>query len=74
MIHGIYIKNRQKDKWHLFSTVKSAEEASTQLELAMTFAKKSGYDNPEVGIKVFESSFYIPQTLKEINKSPPIYN
>jgi hypothetical protein len=74
MIHGIYIRNRPKDKWHLFSIAASAEKAAGELDVAMKHAKKEEHEHPEVGIQIFESAFYIPEFLKEVRRQTPVYN
>lgn len=74
MIHGIYVKNRPKGKWHLFSTTISAEAANYDSNIALKQAKLAGNDNAEVGIKVFDSNFYIPELLTEIKEQKPMFN
>jgi len=74
MFHGIYVRNRPKDKWHLFSIAVTAEKAEADLDAALKQAKKEGHEHPDVGIQVFESTFYIPTFLKAVQRQTPIYN
>lgn len=74
MIHGIYLKNRPKAKWHLVSIATSAESANADLKEAQKQAVAGGYDNAEVAIRNFESSFYIPIFLDEVKDTKPLYN
>lgn len=74
MIHGIYIKSKPKGKWHLFSTTKSAETASAESIIALKQAKLAGNDDAEVGIKTFDSDFYIPEFLTEIKEQKSMFN
>ena len=74
MVHGIYIKTKPKGKWYLVSLADSAETAARDLENALKKAIKDGNENAEAGIQVFNSSFYIPQMLKQVAKDQPVYN
>jgi hypothetical protein len=74
MIHGIYLKSRPKGKWHLYSLAMSAEAASYDSNIALKEAKRQGNESAEVGIKTFDSSFYIPELLTEIKEQNPILN
>jgi hypothetical protein len=74
MIHGIYIKANAKKKWQLVSLAISPEDASKDYDLALEDLKKKGQDSAEVGIQIFDSSFYIPESLKELKHSKPLYN
>lgn len=74
MIHGIYLKSRPKGKWHLFSIAISAEAANYDSSEALKQAQLSGNDNAEVGIRIFDSNFYIPELLTEIKEQKPMFN
>ena len=74
MIHGIYVRNRPKKKWILYSTVHSGELALRDQEDALNKAKEEGNDEAEVAIQTFETSFFIPQYLLEIKKATVLYN
>lgn len=74
MIHGIYLKNRPKSKWHLYSVAISAEAANYDLDLALKQAKDAGHDNAEVAVRIFDSAFYIPELLTEIKEQKPMFN
>lgn len=76
MIHGIYLKNRPKGKWHLFSISISIEAAVSEVGEAIKQAKSEGHDNPEAAIQVFNSTFHIPQFLSEVKTvdSQALYN
>jgi hypothetical protein len=74
MIHGIYVRNRPKKKWILYSVVQSGELALRDQEDALNKAKEEGNDDAEVAIQTFETSFFIPQYLLEIKKATVLYN
>lgn len=74
MIHGIYIKNKPKAKWHLFSVAISAEAANYDINEAIKKIKGEGLDQAEVACQLFESAFWIPETLTEIKNHKPLYN
>ena len=74
MIYGVYVRNRMKDKWHLFSITTSAEKAEQEIKNAIAASKKSGFNNPQVTIKIFETAFYIPEYIKELKPQTVIYN
>ncbi len=74
MIHGIYLKNKPKAKWHLFSLATSAETASNDYKRALELAHKEGNENAEVAIQVFDTIFWIPETINDLKDQKPIYN
>ena len=74
MIHGVYVKNRPKSKWHLVTAVVSPELANRELQEALQQAQREGNEQAEVAIQLFESSFFIPETLPEIKKHTPQFN
>ena len=59
MILGIYLKSKPKSKWHLVSVSTSAEHANQEVNLFKEQATLNGYDEAEVAIQSFESSFWI---------------
>ncbi len=74
MIHGIYVRNRPKSKWKLFSVTTSQESVIKELEAALKEAHLQGNENAEVATKIFESSFYIPEQLSTITDQKPLFN
>lgn len=66
MIHGIYFRSKPKNKWSLFSVVASAEVANQELEVAMQEAQKGGNELGEAAIQIFDSPFFIPETLIQL--------
>ncbi len=74
MVHGIYLKNRPKDKWHLVALSVSVEKALRELNQVLDTAKFEGYDNAEAVIQGFESAFYIPEYLNTVKIYKPQYN
>lgn len=74
MIHGIYVRNKPKNKWHLFSVTMSQEIANNDLEEAKRKAKLEGHEQAEVAIKIFESAFHIPEFMSEIQNQKPMFN
>ena len=75
MIHGIYLKNRPKGKWHLISVAQSVESAIHDQKIALDQSIKEGNLSPEVAIKTFDSTLsHIPEFLTEIKNKTPLYN
>lgn len=74
MIHGIYLKSKPKNKWHLVSLAISAEAANLELEELKKQAIEDGNDKAEVAVQVFESSFWIPEYVTEIKEQKPLFN
>lgn len=74
MIHGIYVKNKPKDKWHLFSVTISPEMANQEADQAKKQAELDGHEAAQVGIQIFESVFWIPEYVDEIKEQKPQFN
>lgn len=74
MVHGVYMKSRPNAKWHLVSVKLSAESALHDLNKALDQAKLEGNDLAEVAIQVFETVFYIPESLKEVKDQKLMFN
>lgn len=74
MIHGIYVKSKPKNKWHLVSQTISAEMANKEVEAFKKLAIEEGNEQAEVAIQVFDSAFFIPQFLNELKDRKPQYN
>lgn len=73
MIHGIYVKSKPKGKWYLVSVAISAEVANNDVIVALNKAKQEGNDLAEASVHTFQSGFYIPESLIEVN-SKTMYN
>lgn len=73
MIHGIYVRNRPKDKWHLVSVTMSPEVATHDVDEIRKQAKLTGNDT-EIAIQIFDSAFHIPEYLAEVKNRKPLYN
>jgi len=74
MILGIYLKSKPKSKWHLVSVSTSAERATQEVTLFKKQANLNGYEDAEVAIQSFESSFWIPEYISEIKTQDPLLN
>lgn len=74
MIHGIYLKTKPKNKWHLVSYAISAEAANNELEEIKKRALDKGNEQAEVAIQVFDSLFWIPEYMTEIKEQKPSFN
>ena len=74
MIHGIYVKNKPKDKWHLFSITPSPEMANQEADEAKKQAVLDGHESAQVGIQVFDSVFWIPEYMDKIEEQKPLFN
>jgi hypothetical protein len=74
MIHGIYLKSKPKNKWHLVSLAISAEAANLEIDLCKRQAIQEGNEQAEVAVQIFESAFWIPEYMNEIKKRNPRFN
>jgi hypothetical protein len=74
MIHGIYLKNRPKAKWHLVSATSSPECANNDLDQTRKQAAIEGYEQAEAAIQIFESAFHIPVFLDTVKDDKPVFN
>ena len=74
MIHGIYVKSKPKNKWHLFSLSVSPEVANQEVEEAKKQAALDGHEEAQVGIQIFDSVFWIPEYVDEIKERKPLFN
>ena len=74
MIHGIYLRSKPKNKWHLVSQTISAEMANMEVEAFKKQAIEEGNDLAEVAIQTFDSAFFIPETLVELKERKVLYN
>lgn len=74
MIHGIYLKTKPKNKWHLVSLAMSAEAANMELETFKNKAVEEGNERAEVAVQVFDSVFWIPEYVSEIKEQKPSFN
>lgn len=75
MIYGIYVRNKPTFRWNLVSVSASSELAQQDLDSALQIAKDQGFEKAEVALQLFESSFFVPETLIEIKKeSKLLYN
>ena len=74
MIHGIYLKSRPKNKWHLVSLATSPEAANYKVDAVKKQAEADGNDLAQVAIQTFESSFWIPEYVDEIKERTPLFN
>jgi hypothetical protein len=74
MILGIYLKSKPKNKWHLVSVATSAEFANQEVSLFKQQANLNGYEEAEVAIQSFESSFWIPEYISEIRRQESLLN
>ncbi len=74
MIHGIYMKSKPKNKWHLVSLAISAEAANLEIETVKKQAIQEGNEHAEVAIQIFDSVFWIPEYMDEIKEQKPLFN
>lgn len=74
MIHGIYVRNRPKNKWQLVSIAGSPEVAAKDMDEALKQAQAEGHEQAEVGEQVFDSAFWIPHYLNELKEQKSMYN
>lgn len=74
MFHGIYVKSRPKGKWHLVSVTMSPETATYDVKAILKQAKIEDNGKIEACIQIFESAFYIPESLTEVKEQKLMYN
>lgn len=74
MIHGIYLKNKPKSKWHLVSVSTSPEAANKEADVFKKQASLEGHNEAQVGIQIFDSMFWIPEYVDEIKERKPLFN
>jgi hypothetical protein len=74
MIHGIYVRSKPKNKWHLVSVAVSPEAATQDVEELQKQAVLTGEEQAEVAIQIFESAFHIPEYLNEVKEQRVLYN
>jgi hypothetical protein len=74
MIHGIYVKSKPKNKWHLVSITMTADAANLELETQKKQAIDCGNDDAQVAIQIFESAFWIPEYVNEIKERKALLN
>lgn len=74
MILGIYVKNRKRDKWSLFTVSKDLETANkTRKKLIQEF-KEIGYDDADAVVQQFKDVYDIPGTIDRIKPQEHLYN
>lgn len=74
MIHGVYIKNKINSSWHLVSLTVSIESAKKDALVFREQSEKEGNENAEIIIKTFDSTFYIPEIMRDIKPQKIMYN
>lgn len=74
MIHGIYLKSKPKNKWHLVSLAITAEAANLEMEDVKQQAIEEGNELAEVGFQIFESSLWIPEYIDELKDHKLLFN
>jgi hypothetical protein len=74
MILGIYVKNRKKDKWSLFTVVKDLEIAKKTSKKLIKEFQEIGYDDADAIIQKFTNMYDIPGTLDKIKNETELYN
>jgi len=74
MIHGIYVKSKPKNKWHLVSITMSPEAANFELSEQKKLADEAGNEEAQVAIQIFESAFWIPEYVNEIKERKALLN
>lgn len=74
MFHGVYVRNKPNKKWLLMSIVYSAETANRDLKKYLDKAKLDGNSQAEGAIQSFESPFFIPAIVANVEHSKVLYN
>lgn len=66
MIHAIYVRNKPKKEWTIVRLIESINDVPEEMNEALQEAKKDGFPEAEVGMKIFQTRFYIPESLKTL--------
>jgi hypothetical protein len=74
MIHGIYLRSRPKNKWHLVSLAMSPEAANLEIATFKKQAEQEGNEQAEVAVQIFDTVFWIPEYVDEIKEQKPMFN
>ena len=74
MIHGIYLKSKPKNRWHLVSLALSAEAANLEITVCKRQSIKEGNDQAEVAVQIFDSALWVPEYLNEIKDQKLLFN
>lgn len=74
MIHGIYMKSRPKNKWHLVSYTLSPEVAQNEMDEYMKQAILEGNEQAQVAVQLFDSLFLMPDFISEITEQKLLFN
>jgi hypothetical protein len=74
MILGVYVKNRKKDKWSLFTVGQDLELAQKQSKKLIQEFRDIGYDEADAVVQKFDNAFDIPATLEKIVPEKVLYN
>jgi len=74
MILGIYVKNRKKDKWSLFTVSKDLEVAKKTSKKLIKEFQEIGYPDADATIQKFDNVHDIPGTLDKIKSESQLYN
>lgn len=73
-VHGIYVKSRPKNKWHLVSIAISPEAANYEVDECKRQAVLDGNEEAQVGIQIFDTVFWIPEYVNELKERKPLFN
>lgn len=74
MIHGIYMRSKPKNRWHLFSVAISSEAANNEVDVCKKQALANGHEEAQVAVQIFDSIFWIPEYVDNIKEHKPLYN
>jgi len=69
VIHAIYLQRVPKGLWTLVSVSESAETALKDKRMSLEAAKKSGKDQAKTAIRTFETTWFLPETLAEVEEN-----
>lgn len=74
MIHGIYLRTKPKNKWHLVSITLSPEDACNNIQEVLKQAQLEGNEQAQAVSQVFDSAFWIPHYLNEVKAQKSMHN
>jgi hypothetical protein len=75
VVHGVYSRKSPKALWQLVSVSASAETALKDKKTCLEAARKDGQAEASVAIKTFDTTWFMPETLAEIDEDTKLmYN
>jgi hypothetical protein len=76
MVYCVYVKKTDKSDWRLVDATSQLEQLSISMKDALLKATDpvKGNKGAIVGVKKYETSFYIPEFIKKLESDEIFYN